>query len=62
MRRRFAERVDETQVQAASTKTSKLPLLRSVRDQDKMTEEPDEAKSLTSGFGAERRGRPRRLG
>ena len=56
MRRRFAERVDETQVQAATTKTSKLPLLRSVRDQDKMAEEPDEAKCLTSGFGAERQG------
>jgi len=57
MRRRFAERVDETQVQAATTKTSKLPLLRSVRDQDKMAEEPDEAKCLTSGFEDESTGR-----
>jgi hypothetical protein len=31
-------------------------------DSSQIVEEPDEMRSLTSGFEAERRGRPRRLG
>ena len=39
--RQYAERVDETKVKAANTKTSKPPLYGDVHDKDKVTEEPD---------------------